>query len=375
MLKERFSNHRRWFLITITLAAWSAVVLVGVIPVWGQSRLETPIVKQKLIVGTKETPPFAMKDADGQWTGISIDLWRQIAEELQITYEWRELDQNALLTGIADGSLDAVVANLTITPDRLDKFDFTYPYYSTGLGIVVSGQDPNPLWNLVKQVFSPAVLGIISLIFLLLMFIGLVMWCLERQRNPEQFGGTTVEGIASGFWFSAVTMTTVGYGDKHPKTLGGRLVALLWMFVSVILVSVFTATITSHLTVKQLTPAIRGLDDLKNSIVGTIPYTTSEAFLRSNFISFKTYPSVLEGLEAVNRSEIKAFVYDAPALRYWVKQQFQGKLEVLPQTYSQENYGIALVENSPLRKMINRTLLEKIRDEQWQGTLYRYLGR
>jgi polar amino acid transport system substrate-binding protein len=200
------------------------------------------------------------------------------------------------------------------------------------------------------------------------------MWRFERKRNSEQFGGTTLEGIAAGFWFSAVTMTTVGYGDKHPKTLGGRLVALFWMFVSIILVSVFTATITSLLTVKQLAPSIRGLNDLKKAVVGTLPHTTSETFLHNNLISFKTYPSVLEGLEALNRGKIKAFFYDTPALRYWVKQQFQGKLEVLPQTYSQENYGIALRDNSPLRKIINRVLLEKIRDQEWQGTLYHYLG-
>ena len=169
-------------------------------------------------------------------------------------------------------------------------------------------------------------------------------------------------------------MTTVGYGDKHQKTLGGRIVALFWMFVSVILVAVFTATITSFLTVKQLVPSIRGLEDLKKGYVGTLPHTTSAIFLQNNYISFKNYPSVSEGLEALNRGEIKAFFYDIPALRYWVKQQFQGKIEVLPQTYSQENYGIALTEDSPLRKMINRVLLEKIRDQEWQGRLYHYLG-
>jgi ABC-type amino acid transport substrate-binding protein len=80
-------------------------------------------------------------------------------------------------------------------------------------------------------------------------------------------------------------------------------------------------------------------------------------------------------LEAVIRGEIKAFVFDAPELRYMIKQKFQGKLEVLPNTYSQENYGIALVNNSPLRKKINQVLLQTIRREEWQETLYRYLGR
>ncbi|MCS0460101.1 transporter substrate-binding domain-containing protein [Rhizobium favelukesii] len=33
-------------------------------------------------MGTKEAPPFAMKDADGNWSGISIELWREVAQKL-----------------------------------------------------------------------------------------------------------------------------------------------------------------------------------------------------------------------------------------------------------------------------------------------------
>jgi polar amino acid transport system substrate-binding protein len=332
------------------------------------------LLHKKLLVGIKETPPFAMKNEQGEWIGISVDLWRQIAEELNLSYQWRELDQHGLLTGITDGSIDAVVAILTITPARLDKFDFTYPFYTTGLGIAVTMEDENAGMAVLRQLFSWTVIKITLAVISLLLGVGLAVWYLERKRNAEQFGGTNMEGIASGFWFSAVTMTTVGYGDKHPKTLGGRLVALFWMFASILLESVFTAALTSLLTIKQLVPSIRGIDDLKKTAVGTLPFTTSETFLQNRYVSYKTYPSVMAGLEALERSEIKAFVYDIPALRYWIKQHFQGKIEVLPHTYSQENYGIALTDNSPLRKPINRVLLEKIRDQKWQGILYHYLG-
>jgi len=57
-------------------------------------------------------------------------------------------------------------------------------------------------------------------------------------------------------------MTTVGYGDKAPVTLAGRVVGLLWMPASIILISGFTAAIASALTVGQLDHSISGLDDL-----------------------------------------------------------------------------------------------------------------
>jgi len=208
-----------------------------------------------------------------------------------------------------------------------------------------------------------------------LLIVGIGVWLFERKYNPEHFGGSTVQGIGAGFWFSAVTMATVGYGDKHPKTIGGRIVSLIWMFTAVILVSLFTATITSMLTVKQLETSVRGIEDLKNDVVGTMPYTTSEAFLKNCSIPVKTYKSVEEGLDALINGEIKAFVFDAPELRYRIMQRFRGKLEVLPQTYSQENYGIALVNDSPLLRSINRVLLQKIRNQEWQESLHYYLGR
>ena len=368
------AKRGRILVLVAVMTAWS-LLTISMQEACGQSGPEVRPVTRKLTVGTKEEPPFSMKDNAGRWTGISIDLWRQIAAELNLTYEFRELDQQNLLAGLTNRSLDVVVSMLTITPERLDKFDFTYPFYTTGLGIAVSVKEKHAWISIIKQLFSHTVLVILIIIFLVLLIVGILVWLFERKLNHEHFGGNAIQGIGSAFWFAAVTMTAVGYGDKHPKTFLGRLTALILMFTGVILVSIFTATITSLLTVKQLETSVHGIEDLKKALVGTMPYTTSESFLKNSLISFKTYTSVEEGLEALLNGEIEAFVYDAPELRYEIKQRFQGKLDVLPQTYSQENYAIALVENSPLWKGINQVLLQKIRQPEWQETLYHYLGR
>ena len=370
------AKQRRFLVLVAVMTAWALLTPFSLVQeARGQSPPEIRSFQKQLLVGTKEAPPFSMKDNDGIWTGISIDLWRQIATELNLTYEFRELDQYNLLKGLTNGSLDVVVTELTITPERLDRFDFTYPFYTTGLGIAVPFKEKNVLISIIKQLFSSTVLVILIIISSTLLIVGIVVWLFERKLNPEHFGGNTIQGIGSGFWFSAVTMTTIGYGDKLPKTIGGRIISLIWMFSGIILVTFFIATMTSMLTVNQLETSVRGLEDLKKALVGTMSYTTSEPFLKNNLISFKTYKSIDEGLEALINGEIKAFVFDAPALRYMIKQRFQGKLEVLPHTYSQENYGIALVNNSPLRKSLNRVLLQKIREQEWQDTLNHYLGR
>jgi ABC-type amino acid transport substrate-binding protein len=73
---------------------------------------------QPMIVGTKEAPPFAMKGPAGHWTGLSIELWQDIATKLGLKYEFREAELDQLLAGIADNSMGAAVAAITVTSDR-----------------------------------------------------------------------------------------------------------------------------------------------------------------------------------------------------------------------------------------------------------------
>ena len=327
-----------------------------------------------LIVGTKEVPPFAMKNNEGTWTGFSIDLWRQIAAELNLPFEFRELDLQGLLDGVADGSLDIAVAAMSITAEREEICDFSHPYYVTGLGIAIAPKHKTPWLVVLKKLFTSHYLKVVSGLCVLLLALGTLIWWFEHKRNPEQFGGGTAAGIGSGFWWSAVTMTTVGYGDKVPITLRGRVVAFIWMLIAIIIVSAFTATITTTLTVAHLDVPVKGPQDLSKVHVGAISDTTGETYLRDNGISFTSYQTVSEGLRAIKEGSIEALVYDAPILRYLIHQEFQGDLEVLPHTFYREDYGIALSKSSSLREPINRVLLEKIHGREWQDILQQYLG-
>jgi polar amino acid transport system substrate-binding protein len=327
-----------------------------------------------LMVGTKEAPPFAMKSADGTWAGISIDLWRQIATDLNLKYEFRETDLKGLLDGVASGSLDVAVAALTITPEREKAFDFTHPFHTTGLGIAMAWKAGNPWIAVIKRLFSLTFLKVVATLAVLLLAVGMLVWWFERKKNPQQFGGKSATGIGSGFWWSAVTMTTVGYGDKAPVSLAGRVVGLIWMFAGIIMISGFTAAIASSLTVTQLESPVKGPQDLPKVRVGTVADSTGAFYLRDKRIRYQTYKTALEGLQAVAEGKIQALVYDAPLLRYLINQEFKGSLQVLPNTFLRQDYGIALASRSPLRETVNRVLLQKISESAWQDTVYKYLG-
>ena len=328
----------------------------------------------KLIVGTKETAPFSLKNSEDQWTGISIELWQNIAKELEMDFVLKEMDLDSLLNSVKNGSLNAAVAAFTITSKREDFLDFSHPYYMTGLSIAIDNDKKSKLFNHIKRIFSIDLLKVVFLLALLLFCVGIVVWLFERKRNPDHFGGSKLNGIGSGFWWSAVTMTTVGYGDKAPSTIGGRLVGLIWMFAGIIMISSFTAAITSELTVSQLETTINGPEDLPNIRVGTVQDSTSEAYLKKKQISFTTFKTATKCLEAVEKGYIDAMVYDEAILRYLANTTLKGKVRVIPNTFEKQYYGIVLQQNSPLREAVNKSLLHQINTPEWNNILYKYLG-
>ncbi len=331
----------------------------------------------RLVIATKEAPPFSMRNDDGEWEGMSIELWRHIASELNYECEYHETDIAGMVQGLQDGTYDAAVAAMTVTAERESVFDFSHPFYTTGLGIAIrSGGDDQEWLSVLLGLFSWEFIKPFLALLLVLLAVGAMVWLFERKRNAEQFGGTPVEGIGAGFWWSAVTMTTVGYGDKAPLTIGGRFIGLIWMFASIITISGFTAAIASSLTVSQLDSAIEGPEDLPGTKVGSIPDTTSGNYLTDEHIPFKHYSDINEGLQALHQSKIDAMVYDHPILSYYTSKnrRISEDVRVLGETFERQDYAIGLPAKSPYREDINRILLREIGSAWWNDTIFRYLG-
>jgi ABC-type amino acid transport substrate-binding protein len=332
-----------------------------------------PVAARELRVGTKLTEPFVLRAADEEWGGISIELWERIAADQGWTFTYRELSLDELLAQTEAGSLDVAVAAFTVTPERELRLDFSHAFYSTGLGVAVSGKGGG--WSqALSRLVSPRFLGVVAFLAVLLFVVGSLVWLLERRRNAAQFGGPPLRGIGSGFWWSAVTMTTVGYGDKAPVTWSGRLVALVWMFAAIIVISSITAALTSSLTMSQLESLLAGPQDLAHVQVGTVQGTAAEDMLRDQGIANESYPTITAGLQALRQGHLDAFVYDEPILRYWVLKDAKGAIEVLPWVFERQDYALVLPPGSPLRESINRSLLEILRQAEWDGVLRRHLG-
>lgn len=329
---------------------------------------------RELIVGTKEAPPFAMRASDGSWSGISIDLWRRIADQLHLRYHFEEEPNVEELIGeVNAGKFDVAVAALTVTAPRARVVDFTQPFYNSGLGIAVpAGGEPSwlpLLYTLTSFGFAQAILALVGLA----LAAGLLIWIFERHHN-EDFGGNVAKGLTTGVWWSTVAMTQRQAGGISPKTMPGRIVAIVWMVVSIVTIAVFTASVTSTLTIKHLQGTVHGVSDLPSVRVGAVRGTSTEDALSRLHIGYRLFATPQDGLKALRGHAIDAFVYDKPLLAWLVQNDFSSSIDLIDATFEPQEYAFALPNNSSLERTLNVAMLDAIHSDWWRQLVIRYVG-
>ena len=327
-----------------------------------------------LKVAYTRAAPFIITDS-GQPEGISIWLWDKIAKNLDIDYELVEMGFSDILQGLENGTVDVSINPLTVTSERSKKMNFTYPFYAANSTVAIKKTTTvQKFFQFLGSFFSLSFLsGIIGLIFIIFFF-GIIAWLFERKKNPEHFRPGW-SGIWDGVWWSVVTMTTVGYGDKAPKSSGGKMVALIWMFSGLLFISGFTASIASTLTVNQLSWNSESINDFKERKSGTIKSTGTEDYLRHHF--FKKvipYNGLTEGLDGLLNGEVKAFLYDEPILKYRLANEpVYQPLETLPIKFDLQFYAFAFSsQHDTLNKLVSQKILEYTEGIEWRLLLAEY---
>ncbi len=357
------------------LAALTGTVLIFAGPCRAQMAENADVSSQReLVIGTKEAPPFAMKAADGTWQGISIDLWRRVADQMHLRYRFaEEPDVQGLIDGVTAGKFDVAVAALTVTAGREQILDFTQPFYATGLGIAVPAGGEASWLPIIRTMtsfgFAQAILALIGLA----LAVGFLVWLFERRHN-EDFGGGVAKGLSSGVWWSTVAMTQRSTGNFGPRTLLGRIVAIVWMIASIVTIAVFTASITSVLTIKHLQGTVHGVSDLSAVRVGALAGTSTEDTLSHMRITYRKFATLQDGLKALRAHRVEAFVYDKPLLAWAIQQGFSSSIELVDATFAPQEYAFAMPSNSPLRKTLDVAILDAIHSSWWEQTIFRYLG-
>ncbi|WP_246678372.1 MULTISPECIES: transporter substrate-binding domain-containing protein [unclassified Mesorhizobium] len=369
------------------IASWTmALILVAVAACVGagaavgqtQTPAELPlppdVSSKDISVGVKAAPPFAFKLQDGTWSGLSIDLWQKMAGRLNLRFHYVEVpgvqDQ---IDGVVSGKFDVAMAAITVTADREKAVDFTQPFFTTGLGIATP-LNSQPSWRpILHALTSFGFLQAVLALIVISVVVGILIWMFERRHN-EDFGGGVAKGLFSSMWWSTIAATQASTGDFGPRTVPGRVLAALWMMGSIIAIAVFTAGVTSVLTVTQMEGMVQGESDLTTVRVGAVQNSSTASYLDSTHIRHQDFATVQQGLDTLRAGKIDALVHDKPLLGWLVGQNYGASLRVLDATFDQQQYAIALPLGSRLRKPLDVALLQTMESDWWKQAVFQYLG-
>ncbi len=348
---------------------FAAVLLIGAAPLAAQpaDTLAALDLSGRLVAGVTEAPPFAIKNPDGSWDGIAVELWRRIGRQAGFKADLREVPEDGLLDAVAGGTVDVMLA-LPASPDAERRADFTAPYYTTTLGVAT--KSGNRITEVLTELFSPTFLKIAASLSVMLLIVGVIIWLFERRDNEDDFREGK-EGVWDGFWWAGVTMTTIGYGDKSPGSVGGKITALVWMLVSMAVTASLTAALVSSLGLGGSGGSVEIPGDLRDKAVGVVEDSSVGGYLEEEGLAFETVADIPSGLRAVDEERLDAFVGPAPVLNHY-KNEGDYDLEIGTTSSEPQPWAFAVAEGAALREPLGRAVLEQTRGAAWRALLSRY---
>ena len=319
-------------------------------------------------------PPFAFKDELGQWDGLSISLWREIAERLQIEFVLVETTLEQVVRAVREGTGSTIIG-VAITPERAKSSFLTHAFESSGVGIATR-ERIGLLPSVSASLEWMEVLQLLLLLILLFFIAAVLIWICERRHEVKHFHPRASRGIPDGMWWSVVTFATIGYGDKVPQTIAGRIVAATWILFSVVLVALFTGIIASRITLTAGAYVVTGADDLGHKRVGAVDGTLTSTILRRLGVPFERFESDPDGVDALAQGRLDAFISDYSVLHYYVEPLRERGLRVLPHPIARDFIALSFSRSLPsnLLEAIDVAMLQEIATPDWTWVRHRYLG-
>lgn len=318
----------------------------------------------KILVTVLESPPFVMKSDDG-FTGFAIDLWEESAKRMGLAYEYREVGTlKELLDSVSIGKADVAVTELTINGERMERMDFSQPWFDAGLQIMLHKPPNVGLLYFFAQLYESGFLKSYFYIASGVVFATLALTAVDRRFDPE-FPVEWGKGISESF-YHVVSVLTTG-STKHKPLFGsfGRVIAAVWLVVGVGVVAFVTSSITSIMTVNSMERRIwqadknkiEDLPDLKGKTVGTIANSVASSYVAKSNLTGKGFNALEQMVEALADNQIDALVADEPSLTYYLHQHPDTPIVPVGKIVRHEKYGFALRSGSPLRVGLSKEVM------------------
>ncbi|XP_018331081.1 glutamate receptor ionotropic, kainate 2 isoform X2 [Agrilus planipennis] len=389
------------------IGSWNASRGVNFTRTYGEAYTQIVEILQNktFVVTTILSSPYIMrKDStekltgNSQFEGYAVDLIHEISRILGFNYTIRlapdgrygsynkkTKEWDGMIKELLDQKADLAIADLTITYDREQAVDFTMPFMNLGISILYRKpikQPPNlfsflsPLSLDVWIYMATAYLGVSVLLFILARFSP------YEWENPHFciHESTVLENqftLMNSLWFTIGSLMQQG-SNLAPKAVSTRMVAGMWWFFTLIMISSYTANLAAFLTVERMDSPIESAEDLAKQTkikYGALRGGSTAAFFRdSNFTTYQRMwsfmesarPSVFtmsntEGVERVVKGKGSyAFLMESTTIEYVIERNCE--LTQIGGLLDSKGYGIAMPPNSPFRTAISGAIL-KLQEE------------
>ncbi|XP_071267691.1 glutamate receptor 1-like isoform X3 [Salvelinus alpinus] len=374
-----------------------------------------------------------------KYEGYIVELAAEIAKHVGYHYKLKVVTDgkygardpetkmwNGMVGELVYGKADVAVAPLTITLVREEVIDFSKPFMSLGISIMIKKPTKSkpgvfsfldPLAYEIWMCIVFAYIGVSVVLFLVSRF-SPYEWHAEdyeeeaepqtptqptgpgaglqsgqspgqpgqNQQNQEQ---TNEFGIFNSLWFSLGAFMQQGC-DISPRSLSGRIVGGVWWFFTLIIISSYTANLAAFLTVERMVSPIESAEDLAKQTeiaYGTLDAgSTKEFFRRSKIAVFEKMwsymksadPSVFvkttdEGVMRVRKSKGKYAYLLESTMNEYIEQRKPCDTMKVGGNLDSKGYGIATPKGSPLRIPVNlavlklneQAVLDKLKNKWW----------
>ncbi|XP_058917550.1 glutamate receptor 1 isoform X2 [Kogia breviceps] len=378
--------------------------------VQNRTYIVTTILEDPYVMLKKNANQFEGND---RYEGYCVELAAEIAKHVGYSYRLeivsdgkygaRDPDTkawNGMVGELVYGRADVAVAPLTITLVREEVIDFSKPFMSLGISIMIKKPQKSkpgvfsfldPLAYEIWMCIVFAYIGVSVVLFLVSRFSPYEWHSEEFEEGRDQ---TTSDqsnefGIFNSLWFSLGAFMQQGC-DISPRSLSGRIVGGVWWFFTLIIISSYTANLAAFLTVERMVSPIESAEDLAKQTeiaYGTLEAgSTKEFFRRSKIAVFEkmwTYmksaePSVFvrtteEGMVRVRKSKGKYAYLLESTMNEYIEQRKPCDTMKVGGNLDSKGYGIATPKGSALRGPVNlavlklseQGVLDKLKSKWW----------
>uniref|UniRef100_A0A8C2I773 Glutamate receptor n=1 Tax=Cyprinus carpio TaxID=7962 RepID=A0A8C2I773_CYPCA len=344
-----------------------------------------------------------------KYEGYCVELAAEIAKHVGYSYRLEVVGDgkygardsetmmwNGMVGELVYGKADVAVAPLTITLVREEVIDFSKPFMSLGISIMIKKPTKSkpgvfsfldPLAYEIWMCIVFAYIGVSVVLFLVSRFSPYEWHREEKQEKQPEHNNEF--GIFNSLWFSLGAFMQQGC-DISPRSLSGRIVGGVWWFFTLIIISSYTANLAAFLTVERMVSPIESAEDLAKQTeiaYGTLDGgSTKEFFRRSKIAVFEKMwsymksaePSVFvkttdEGVVRVRKSKGKYAYLLESTMNEYIEQRKPCDTMKVGGNLDSKGYGVATPKGSALRIPVNlavlklneQAVLDKLKNKWW----------